>query len=343
MPRTIPTISPFAQSGPIRRPQPERARLRYHRVGSPWAAGSRVSNWWLNLVWQDDQLDGRVRLVLAVLGDMADKRGRCWPSQRTLVARTHISGRMIRRIVPALEQAGYLAIRRKAGPKGVNIYQLLSARALNGEAPTISWGKVRPKHSILGNRPVSGQANAAPSGNRPLDGRLPQIEPATSEPATGHIEPSTGHIVADKPITDPPTRTCRASPDQSVQEPEKTRRGDDADYERLIRTRQAQVNRNIAGRSGSEIGTTVTRIAKKRKPAKAREYGRVPEGQQRLSVDLFHRIAPEIEPVKATKLAMLAPHDVIGRVLRLYQRDRATVKNPPAWIRQAIAEGWAES
>ena len=130
--------------------------------------------------------------------------------------------------------------------------------------------------------------------------------------------------------------------DNSVEEPEKIRRGEDADYERLIRTKQAQVSRVLAGRSGKDIGTTTARIVDGRKPAKVREYGRIPEGQQRLSVDLFHRIAPEIEPVEATKLAMLAPHNVIGRVLRLYQRERATVKNPPAWMRQAITEGWAE-
>ena len=76
----------------------------------------------------DLDMDGRRKLVLAVLADHADEDGLCWPSQALLARRASISIRKLRVHLRGLESEGWLQTFVNKGPREVNYYLLHVAK-----------------------------------------------------------------------------------------------------------------------------------------------------------------------------------------------------------------------
>ena len=76
----------------------------------------------------DLDMDGRRKLVLAVLADHANEDGLCWPSQALLARRASISIRKLRVHLRGLESEGLLKTFVNKGPREVNRYLLNVAK-----------------------------------------------------------------------------------------------------------------------------------------------------------------------------------------------------------------------
>jgi hypothetical protein len=68
---------------------------------------------------------GMNKLVLVVLAECANTRGGCWPSMKTISARSGLSLRHAKRIVHALPQAGHIEIQEGTGRTHSNRYRIL--------------------------------------------------------------------------------------------------------------------------------------------------------------------------------------------------------------------------
>lgn len=71
------------------------------------------------LTWAFSQdLEPAKKVVLLALADYADDRGRCWPSQETMTAKTSLSVRSIRTQLRALEAHGLIVTTQRKRPDG---------------------------------------------------------------------------------------------------------------------------------------------------------------------------------------------------------------------------------
>jgi Helix-turn-helix domain len=65
------------------------------------------------------------RMVLVVLAECANAKGGCWPSMRTIAARSGLSLRHAKRIIHGLQQAGHIEIQAGTGRTHPNKYRIL--------------------------------------------------------------------------------------------------------------------------------------------------------------------------------------------------------------------------
>jgi hypothetical protein len=86
----------------------------------------------LSRVWEFSQANSSDLLVALALADFADDRGRAWPSTHTLMKKSKLSERQVQTSVNRLLVLKEINIYPNAGPRGVNVYQILCF----GDAPT---------------------------------------------------------------------------------------------------------------------------------------------------------------------------------------------------------------
>jgi len=81
----------------------------------------------MNRVWEHSDVGGSELLVLLAIADYAhDDGGGAWPSSKTLARKTKLSQRQVQRIIQGLEECGEIGIERRTGPRGTNMYTVLS-------------------------------------------------------------------------------------------------------------------------------------------------------------------------------------------------------------------------
>ena len=68
---------------------------------------------------------GMERFVLTVLAECANAKGICWPSIRTIAARSTLSLRHTKRVIHALQEAGHVEIQPGNGRTHPNNYRIL--------------------------------------------------------------------------------------------------------------------------------------------------------------------------------------------------------------------------
>ena len=90
----------------------------------------------LNWAWNIPDVSPTQKLVLVALANYCDERGRCWPSIRTVAAKTCLARRTIIRAIETLGKAGLVSVDRRNrddGSQSSNIYQLSVKRGCQSD------------------------------------------------------------------------------------------------------------------------------------------------------------------------------------------------------------------
>lgn len=101
-------------------------------------------------VWEHSTRKGTELLLMLAIADIAHRNGVAFPSVKTLARYIRMSGRNTIRALQNLERSGELSIRKNAGPKGTNLFQIrmnttLPLFAEGGEKlPTEGGDKLSP-------------------------------------------------------------------------------------------------------------------------------------------------------------------------------------------------------
>ncbi|WP_185802962.1 helix-turn-helix domain-containing protein [Pontivivens nitratireducens] len=136
----------------------------------------------MSRIWESGGLKPTEKLILLSLADHANDDGVCYPSLARLVAKTGLSERGAQSTIKNLEERGWLQIERNAGPRGCNVFTVLTPE-LDAEPPQ----EVRPRR------------RCTPAGGAPNPRRR-----CTPTPAGGAPEPSFNHQEPVKSIPPPP-------------------------------------------------------------------------------------------------------------------------------------------
>ncbi|MEM8616769.1 MAG: helix-turn-helix domain-containing protein [Pseudomonadota bacterium] len=76
----------------------------------------------MSAIFENETLGPTQRLIMLALADHADDEGRCYPSIERLCARTGLKDRAVQSNIRALEAAGYVTVKERAGRNGSNLY-----------------------------------------------------------------------------------------------------------------------------------------------------------------------------------------------------------------------------
>lgn len=119
-------------------------------------------------VWEDDSISGRAELlVLLALADHAKDDGVCWPSIDSIAKKTRLSQRGTQEVIQKLKNVGKLDVEIGAGPKGTNLYRVITG-GCSGCTPQMPVGKndgyLHPNHK-------------EPSGSVKEDKNIPEFSP----------------------------------------------------------------------------------------------------------------------------------------------------------------------
>lgn len=130
----------------------------------------RVMSW----VWDHSRSTATKLLVLLAIADWADDRGYAWPSVRTLAQKTRQDERTIQRAINELIELGELRVGRGAGPKGSNMYQVVTTGSDANPRQDVTPGSLPPR------QPATPEGGSVPPTPR---------QPAT--PGGGSVPPNT--------------------------------------------------------------------------------------------------------------------------------------------------------
>jgi hypothetical protein len=168
-------------------------------------------------VWSRSRSKPTQRLVLLAIADCANDRGaEAYPSTATLMQKTGLSERGVRKAVAELEELGELSVDYKGGPHGCNRYRLIMDPAPRAESPAddhtrhVVPGPQQTRHDMPGTRhdmhpaphaadPARGAADPAPHAENPA----PRA-PKPSEPSENRQEPSKVDPAPPAQPPDPP-------------------------------------------------------------------------------------------------------------------------------------------
>lgn len=75
----------------------------------------------------DDRIPANAKLLYAEISSLTDKTGFCWADDAYFAALYQFSDRTIRRLLAALEEAGYICIEREAGEHNVTLARRIYA------------------------------------------------------------------------------------------------------------------------------------------------------------------------------------------------------------------------
>lgn len=75
-------------------------------------------------VWDSDESDGRVLIVLLALADWANDEGWCWPGLEKLSKKSRLSSRHVQRILKKLEADGRITVERGSGRGNISRYRI---------------------------------------------------------------------------------------------------------------------------------------------------------------------------------------------------------------------------
>ena len=96
------------------------------------------------LSWAFDQpIGGNEKVVLLVLADFADEKGRAYPGQATIATKAHIVEKTVGRVIRKLEEGGYLRREERRRPDGSRTSDLYHL-AVNGQTDVLSGGSADP-------------------------------------------------------------------------------------------------------------------------------------------------------------------------------------------------------
>lgn len=127
----------------------------------------------LSWSFKTDAGDASAKLVLLVLANFADEDGRCWPSQKVLGQRSHLSDRTVRDALGRLEERGLITRSpryREDGGRSSDMIQLTPpGRNAGGE------GEAPAKKGTTPQKPEGG-------GHPPGSSGLTTLEPTNLEP-----------------------------------------------------------------------------------------------------------------------------------------------------------------
>lgn len=125
------------------------------------------------------------RLLLLAIADFADDNGEAWPSVGTLAARCCLSERSANRIIAGLCQSGELERRIGAGPKGTNVYRVLTCTGVVPavDAPPPDTGDTPVAHVT----PDTTDTLTPTSGGDDTGDRIP-LTPMSPEPSLNRQE-----------------------------------------------------------------------------------------------------------------------------------------------------------
>lgn len=128
------------------------------------------------LVWQNSEQTGGMKLTLLALADFANGDLICWPSIKTIARMVGVSDRQIKNNLLALEEAGEIAIERQVGRGNTNIYSLKpllkgEAQGVNSEAgfTIIEAEKVKPSTEKVKPSTIKGEAHFTRSIIEPIE------------------------------------------------------------------------------------------------------------------------------------------------------------------------------
>lgn len=77
-------------------------------------------------VWECSRHAGSELLMLLAIADFADDDGRAYPAVPTLAKKCRIQARGAQKLIAALRQSGELEVRPNEGPKGTNLYRIVT-------------------------------------------------------------------------------------------------------------------------------------------------------------------------------------------------------------------------
>ena len=78
----------------------------------------------MSRVWSNAPAEGSDLLVLLALADFCNDEGVCWPSMRTIAAKSRLQIRATQQAIRRLEESGCVAVEQRAGPNMVNLYHV---------------------------------------------------------------------------------------------------------------------------------------------------------------------------------------------------------------------------
>jgi len=172
----------------------------------------------MSMVWERSKQSGSALLMLLAIADYAKDDGTdAWPSLATLARKTRMSRRNAIEIVKKLEEAGELQVRRGAGPRGCNFYDIISPSEVQFTTKKPEKKVVKPDSPPLVN-PTSPPLVKPDSP--------PLVNPTSPEPLSNHhvsvIEPSGGETPAPDYLdhvlehSQKPDRAGIADPSQDI-------------------------------------------------------------------------------------------------------------------------------
>lgn len=132
----------------------------------------------MSMIWEDGPEGPTERFLLLALADIADDRGKCWPSVERIAQRCCMSERNARRILRKLEETGWLETEVHPGRNRTNTY----------------WIRKPDK--------LSAQTDCQPGQSRPENRTNQTVKPDTAmsaKPSENHQEPSLFGDKAPKP------------------------------------------------------------------------------------------------------------------------------------------------
>jgi len=154
----------------------------------------RVMSW----VWEHSRARPTQRLVLLAIADHANDRGvEAYPSMVTLMAKTGLSERGIRKATTELVALGELAVAYKGGPRGCNRYAVV----IPDPAPDAGLAIADPARDAASD-PAPDAGNPAPQGLDPA--------PGADDPARGAPEPSENRSITELSVGARPFAHARA-------------------------------------------------------------------------------------------------------------------------------------
>ncbi len=139
----------------------------------------------MSLVWKHGPPDRSQRLLMLAIADSANDQGICWPSTKLLAGKSCMSVRSVLRSLKALEQQGWLSVKRKSYEAKGNRYEIILARlGASVSHDTVSHDKL--SRDTTGISQVTNQAESRDkTGNppHPLLGRTIKNHQETSAAA----------------------------------------------------------------------------------------------------------------------------------------------------------------
>jgi hypothetical protein len=92
-------------------------------------------------VWEHSNQRGTALLLMLAIADHAhDDGGGAYPSVETLARKSRTTTRNVRLLLPKLEAAGELEVKRGAGPHGTNLYRVKHFHPLKNIPPKVNDG-----------------------------------------------------------------------------------------------------------------------------------------------------------------------------------------------------------